>query len=305
MLESDETSSDQAELQQRSLYRIAKDGDENELAEKLVLESKKIIAEHTSVSERYKVLMLIDTGAPIGTYDLDRINEALAKPEKPDKDILMMIVSGGGSIEPAYLISKLCRDKSASKFAVVIPRKAKSAATLVALGADEIHIGSLGELGPIDPQINGLPALGLSTALKTIASLAHEYPASADMFATYLQNVLRVEQIGYYERVSESAVQYAEILLSNKNDLPDRASEIANRLVYEYKDHGFVIDSTSASTMLGSSLVKTESDEIKFGEQLYEMWDDANRWLDYFKRHERRITWSGGIDTAGILIASN
>jgi Serine dehydrogenase proteinase len=45
-------------------------------------------------------------------------------------------------------------------------------ATLIAIGADEIHMGPLGQLGPIDPQIGGLPALGVSRALKTIASVA-------------------------------------------------------------------------------------------------------------------------------------
>jgi len=39
---------------------------------------------------------------------------------------------------------------------VVVPRTAKSAATLLAIGADEIHMGPLGQLGAgIDPQMAG------------------------------------------------------------------------------------------------------------------------------------------------------
>ena len=127
-----------------------------------------------------------------------------------------------------------------------MPRQAKSAATLLAIGADEIHMGPLGQLGPIDPQIGGLPALGVSQALKTIASVAALYPKSAEMFARYLRLALTVEQIGYCDRISESAVQYAERLLSTKPSLVAKAAAIARELVHEYKDHGFVIDLAEA-----------------------------------------------------------
>ena len=62
------------------------------------------------------------------------------------------------------------------------------------------------------------------------------------MFARYLRMAVAVEQIGYCDRISESALQYAERLLSTKLDLCASASVIARRLVYEFKDHGFVID---------------------------------------------------------------
>ena len=101
---------------------------------------------------------------------------------------MLLLLSRGGSIEPAYQISKLCKSFASSRFIAVVPRHAKSAATLIALGADQIHMGPLGQLGPIDPQIDGLPALGVSQALKTLASVAQEFPGSAEMFS--IHNVL-------------------------------------------------------------------------------------------------------------------
>jgi len=47
-------------------------------------------------------------------------------------------------------------------------------------------MGSLSELGPIDPQINELPALGLKNSVDHIAELVRKYPASSEMFAKYL-----------------------------------------------------------------------------------------------------------------------
>jgi hypothetical protein len=90
-------------------------------------------------------------------------------------------------------------------------------ATLIALGADEIHMSQLGQLGPIDPQLGGLPALGVAQALERIATLSQKFPGSAEMFAKYLQLALTVEQIGYCERIAQSAQQYAQRLLAAKN----------------------------------------------------------------------------------------
>lgn len=58
---------------------------------------------------------------------------------------------GGDSMTPWRLVN-LIREFCDS-FAVLVPYKAHSAATLIALGADEIVMGHMGELTPIDPTI--------------------------------------------------------------------------------------------------------------------------------------------------------
>jgi len=173
-------------------------------------------------------LALIEPNESIDSYDLDQIFSALNQLNQDgSKDVVLFLLSSGGEGEPAYQISKLCKSYAHRKFVVVVTRHAKSAATLIAIGADEIHMGPLGQLGPIDPQIGGLPALGVSQALKTIASVSEQYPKSAEMFARYLRMALTVEQIGYCDRISESAVQYAERLLLTKPQLAKRAPAIA------------------------------------------------------------------------------
>jgi hypothetical protein len=67
----------------------------------------------------------------------------------------LFIQSPGGDGNTAEKVVDMCRaylsDKG--KLRVIIPNKAKSAATLIALGADEIVMGYSSELGPIDAQI--------------------------------------------------------------------------------------------------------------------------------------------------------
>jgi ClpP class serine protease len=64
-----------------------------------------------------------------------------------------MIHTFGGSGDTAEKIVEMCRNHCLSEFRVIIPNMAKSAGTLIALGADKIVMGHCSEVGPTDPQI--------------------------------------------------------------------------------------------------------------------------------------------------------
>lgn len=241
-----------------------------------------------------RVLALLEPANNIDAGDLDQIFNALCA-LNPDhtRDVLLLLLSRGGSIEPAYQISKLCKSFSKERFVALVPRQAKSAATLIAIGADEIHMGPLGQLGPIDPQLGSLPALGVSQALKTMASVSQEFPGSAEMFARYFRMALTVEQIGYCDRISESAVQYAVRLLSTKPSLARRSEQVAKELVHEYKDHGFVIDFEEATVHLGADWVKTGTPELALAEAIYSHFEAVNFFLEFGP--SKRLIVTGGL----------
>lgn len=237
----------------------------------------KIISRHP-VSKKYLLLFLYDENNGINEKMTDKIYNAI--PPNNDKPILLVLHSKGGEIEPAYLISKACVEKSPN-FIVVIPRRAKSAATLISLGASEIHMGSMSELGPIDPQFGNLPALGLSSSLESIAKIVSKYPKSSDMFAKYLSDKLNLSLLGYFERVSESAKQYAQRLLEGKST-PKDIADISHALVYEYKDHSFVIDKDEAKKYLGD-VIKINSEEYKFANDIHKFMSNLNWVAGLFK----------------------
>jgi Serine dehydrogenase proteinase len=264
---------------------------QQEIKERFAKETSEILAAHGL--ERECCIALLEPADSIDSFDLDQIFSALLQLNVAhDKNVVLFILSRGGEGEPAYQISKTCKSFASQKFIAVVPRHAKSAATLIAIGADEIHMGPLGQLGPIDPQIGGLPALGVSQALKTIASVAELYPKSAEMFARYLRMALTVEQIGYCDRITESAVQYAERLLSTKPALVAKAPSIARQLVHEYKDHNFVIDIAEAQEHLGADWIRTGTRELQAAELIYSLFETVNLWLSMM--HSKRIVLSGG-----------
>jgi Serine dehydrogenase proteinase len=82
--------------------------------------------------------------APIGSM-LDAIGTC--------DNLDLMLNSPGGSGETAEKLVEMCRDHCKREFRVIVPNYAKSAGTLISLGADRVLMGYLSELGPIDPQI--------------------------------------------------------------------------------------------------------------------------------------------------------
>ena len=88
-------------------------------------------------------------------------------------------------------------------------------------------------------------------------------------FAKFLSSKLDVRTLGYFERVSESAAQYAQRLLEGKA-LPDGrdANRMAEHLVYAYKDHSFVIDKDEAKGLLGEH-IKSGTPEYNLGNKIH------------------------------------
>lgn len=69
------------------------------------------------------------------------------------KSVDLMIASYGGDPMVAWRIMSLLRERQLEDVSVLIPRSAYSAATLLALGANEIVMHPNGHLGPVDMQI--------------------------------------------------------------------------------------------------------------------------------------------------------
>ena len=72
--------------------------------------------------------------------------QAIGKTENID---LFLYSTGGDTMVPWRLVSMI--REYCDKFSVLVPYKAHSAATMIALGADEVVMSGLSELSPIDP----------------------------------------------------------------------------------------------------------------------------------------------------------
>lgn len=93
---------------------------------------------------------------PVALQDEDAtmLEEVLQNAGMDKRELVLILNSPGGEALPAERIVNICRSFSnKGSFSVIVPKMAKSAATMVCLGASKIAMSKTSELGPIDPQI--------------------------------------------------------------------------------------------------------------------------------------------------------
>ena len=88
---------------------------------------------------------------------------AAIKETPKDRPIDLIIHTPGGLVLAAMQIARAVEAHPA-KVSVYVPVYAMSGGTLIALAADEIMLGEFSMLGPIDPQLLGLPAASIVAA---------------------------------------------------------------------------------------------------------------------------------------------
>lgn len=107
-------------------------------------------------------------GLPMLRYidlnDAEDVLEAIRK-TPPNKPLEFILHTPGGLVLPAVQIARAIKAHPGKK-TVFVPHYAMSGGTLIALAADEIVLSRHAVLGPIDPQIGGLPAASVLRVAK-------------------------------------------------------------------------------------------------------------------------------------------
>lgn len=174
----------------------------------------------------------------------------------------LLLHTYGGDIDQAERIVLLCRKIIGPKgsFRVVVPDSAKSAGTLIAVGADEIVMGPSSELGPIDPQIDITtatgehmvrPAQSFLDGLQEIVQQVGTGQLSSAYFP--LLDKLDPALIDFCKKAIARSQTLAERFLSTyslKGDLA-KAAAIAAELVNvnKFLSHGALIDAEEAKKL--------------------------------------------------------
>jgi ClpP class serine protease len=100
----------------------------------------------------------------IDLNDAEDILEAIRR-TPANQPIDLVLHTPGGLVLPALQIARALKAHKGKK-TVYVPHYAMSGGTLIALSADEIVLNSHAVLGPIDPQIGGLPAASILRVAK-------------------------------------------------------------------------------------------------------------------------------------------
>jgi hypothetical protein len=184
----------------------------------------------------------------------------------------------GGSLDSAFK-TVLFLSRFAERIRVFVPRRAKSAGTLIAIGAHELKMSAFAELGPLDTQIvdprnptelvsaldcyqsvDYVRAFGLTTLRRTLVALAKEMQTGIPLSElvntaehlstgsiTSMLAQIKALDFGGWGRTLKIGELYAKSLLTRVGYTPTEAARIAYQLVYGYTHHPFPIDLNEAA----------------------------------------------------------
>ena len=201
-----------------------------------------------------------------------QLREVLGAQEFEELDLV--INSGGGDIHAAYQMIELLRLHTKRLYAC-IPFYAKSAATLLCIGADAIFVDELAQLGPLDTQIyeekkggraeftsalnpfktlEQLQKFSLETLDITVKMLVRRSGMDLDECLKHaidfvrgttgsLFTQLNPEKLGEFSRALSVGTEYGERLLRRFTSWDkEKRTRILEKLVHGYPSHDYVID---------------------------------------------------------------
>lgn len=193
-----------------------------------------------------------------------------------DKLDLFLCSNGGDSVLPWRLVP-IFRE-FAKEFAVLVPYHAYSAATILALGANEIVMHPFGVLGPIDPTVTNEfnPAdangrrMGISVEdVKAFVSFVKEnvgitHEDELVQMMAILADKVHPLALGNVERfISQSRMIARKLLNTHMDDVSDRDIEdIIETLASRLYCHGHPINRTEAKNELRLEVADNVSPEL-------------------------------------------
>lgn len=221
------------------------------------------------------------------TRDLHRRLTERIRDGQKHKKLTLFLTTNGGDPDGAYRIARCIRNHY-EHVRIVIPAWCKSAGTLITIVADELAIGDMGELGPLDIQVlknselwersSGLDimqALGavhshaqeafqhnlmsIRNSARLSTKLAGEFAATIAVGVTApLYAQIDPLRIGEMQRAMRIAHEYGQRLNTYTNSLTDGALE---RLIADYPAHSFVIDRKEATELFRTVKKPTEAED--------------------------------------------
>ena len=193
----------------------------------------------------------------------------------PSQDLHMMLATPGGDGETAIRLVRQAQSRC-RELTVIVPDQAKSAGTLLALGAHRILMGPTSDLGPVDPQFR-LPDGSLAAGKAIIAAVdeaerrIQENPDTYPLHASLLSDVTGLLLQQARNALARTSDQLREALACQPDrtdvEVASLADELDSRLVGGSQSHGAIISADDAAS-LGLPVVNAEP----FGSQWQAIW---------------------------------
>lgn len=220
----------------------------------------------------------------------------------PAPEVGLFIKSSGGDVEAALRIVNLIREYY-GKIIAYIPLECASAATMISLGADEIHMGPLAhltavdsslthDLSPVDETENRRVSVSMDELSRLVrlwekSAKAHHGNPYSELFK-YIHPLV----IGAIDRSSSLSIKICKEILSYHIRDAEECERISSHLNSDYPSHSYPITAREAERigLNVSALDKDLNESLLRMNQLYsEMAQKALTDYDQFSYHDNEI----------------
>ena len=229
--------------------------------------NNQLISEFRNIRGNISIQILLN---PLNRRGVDVVFDIIRNPQfqedrkkfiKPD-DIDVIVDSFGGDADAAYHMAKLLHQNFKGSIKYIVPRFAKSAATLLVCGGNQIVMGETSELGPLDPQIRQddgsyISAKAVQATLNLIKQHLKEGGKHGLELATILASRINPLVMGQYESTIDIAKEYQkELLLMRMFKSKKEVEKIVKRFSIGYTHHSRVIDCNEAKNIFGDDKIE-------------------------------------------------
>ena len=196
---------------------------------------------------------------------------------KGKAEAILVVNSPGGLVDSSYKIAKTLR-ATFSKITVCVPHVAASGGTLIALTGDEIILGPMSQLSPIDVQIGyGKSVISTNYPLAALGRLndffkdkrVEEAPYPMKAMADKLDPLMLELASGLTFTMQE----YAKNILKQNMKDNTKIQSIVDKLTRGYPCHDYLIDYEEAKSIGLPAINSTERKEL---------WNLSRLWLSKY-----------------------
>lgn len=152
------------------------------------------------------------------------------------KGLDLILHTPGGDLAAAESLVDYLRRMFGTDIRAVVPQLAMSAGTMIACSAKEIVMGKESNLGPIDPQFNGIPASGVLEEFRRAVKEIKEDPSAIPLWQAIIGKY-HPSFIGNCEKAMEWSEKIVrDWLISGMFKGRKNADKLAEKVVKEFSD---------------------------------------------------------------------
>ena len=249
--------------------------------------------------DQFSCRLVVMIASPIFPNSVTLFEELIYDAD-PEQNLHLLLHSPGGDGEVAIRIVRAAQSRC-KELTVIVPDMAKSAATLLSLGAQNILMGPASDLGPIDPQIwlsdqSLVAAKDIIAAVDNAAEKVKDSPETYPVHASLLNDITSLMLQQAHSALERTSDQLEEALKSNPDRKPEEIEALKQNL------EGLMIKRPATHTALFSAddaqkagLPVVKADPSKRQWQL--VW---RLWAKYFALDQLRQRYYGIYESARV-----